>query len=65
MSLCYLFLYVAMNNLPFIEAGINLRTGQTRKETEKQKQIDINYWLKWNVLKKKKTRKRKQSHSGL
>jgi hypothetical protein len=32
-----------MNNLPFIEAGINLRTGQTRKETEKQKQIDINY----------------------
>ena len=43
MSLCYLFLYVAMNNLPFIEAGINLRTGQTRKETEKQKQIDINY----------------------
>jgi hypothetical protein len=42
-----------------------LRTGQTRKETEKQKQIDINYWLKWNVLKKKKTRKRKQSHSGL
>jgi hypothetical protein len=30
--------------LPFIEAGINLRTGQTGKETEtEKKQMDINY----------------------
>jgi hypothetical protein len=43
MSWFYLFLYVAMNKLPFIQAGINLRTSQTGKETEKTKQIDINY----------------------
>jgi hypothetical protein len=30
--------------LPFIEAGVTLRTGRTGKETEKEnKQIDINY----------------------
>jgi hypothetical protein len=30
--------------LPFIEAGVTLRTGLTGKETEKkQKQININY----------------------
>jgi hypothetical protein len=30
--------------LPFIEAGINLRTGQTGKEIEtEKKQIDIKY----------------------
>jgi hypothetical protein len=35
---------VAMYNLPFIEAGVTLRTGQTGKKTEKEnKQIDINY----------------------
>jgi hypothetical protein len=45
MSWCYLFLYVAVDNLSFIEAGINLRTGQTGEKTEKPKpkQIDINY----------------------
>jgi hypothetical protein len=34
-----------MDNLPFIQAGINLRTGRTGKKTgkQKQKQIDINY----------------------
>ncbi len=34
MSWYYLFLYVAMDNPLFIQAGINLRTGQTGKETE-------------------------------
>jgi hypothetical protein len=34
-----------MNNLPFIQAGVTLQTGQTGKETEKKtkKTIDINY----------------------
>jgi hypothetical protein len=32
-----------MDNLPFIQAGVTLRTAQTGKKTEKQKQIDINY----------------------
>jgi hypothetical protein len=32
-----------MDNLSFIEAGVTLRTSQTGKETEKEKQIDINY----------------------
>ncbi len=35
MSWYYLFLYVAVNNLPFIEAGITMRIGQTEKETDK------------------------------
>jgi hypothetical protein len=36
--------------LPFIEAGINLRTGQTGKEIEtEKKQIDINHWLEWTA----------------
>ncbi len=34
MSCYYLFLYVAMDNPLFIQAGITLRTGQTGKETE-------------------------------
>jgi hypothetical protein len=33
---------VAMNNLPFIEAGVTLRTGQTGKnKTEKNKNKSI------------------------
>jgi hypothetical protein len=34
MSWFYLFFYVAMDNHLFIQAGINLWTGQTGKETE-------------------------------
>jgi hypothetical protein len=42
MSWYYLFLYVAMNNLPFIQAGVTLRTGQTGKEKEKKKKNKTN-----------------------
>ncbi len=35
-----------MDNLPFIKAGINLRTGQTGEGKQKEKQLDAKYWLK-------------------
>ncbi len=31
-------------------SGVTLRTSQTGKETEKEKQIDINYWLEWPAI---------------
>jgi hypothetical protein len=32
-----------MDNLPFIEAGVTLRTAQTGIKQKNKKQIDINY----------------------
>jgi hypothetical protein len=32
-----------MDNLPFIKAGISLRTGQTGEGKQKEKQLDANY----------------------
>jgi hypothetical protein len=63
---------VAMDNPLFIQAGINLRTSQTGKETENK--TTNRYQLltrmtcnKFRVFlkKNKKTRERKLRHSGL
>ncbi len=72
MSWFYLFFYVAMDNHLFIQAGINLWTGQTGKETE-NKTTNRDQLLTWTTCfslgfflkKNKNTRERKQRHSGL